>query len=88
MKDAKLPRICSTVAEKSSVMLSRGIGFQFLNSTDTVHAIISHDQFIGLIWGHSGPLSVVVVVIVVVDIARRLRYSLSLIHISEPTRPY
>jgi len=35
IKEAKLPRICSTVAEKSSVTLSSGIGFQFLNSTDT-----------------------------------------------------
>jgi len=37
MKEAKLPRICSTVAEQSSVTLSIGIGFQFLTSTDTTH---------------------------------------------------
>lgn len=37
MKEAKLPRICSTVAEKSSVTLSIGIGFQFLTSTHTAH---------------------------------------------------
>ena len=38
MKEAKLPRICSTVAEKSSVTLSIGIGFQFLTSTHTAHS--------------------------------------------------
>jgi len=38
IKEAKLPRICSTVAERSSVMLSSGIGFQFLTSTDTMHS--------------------------------------------------
>jgi len=37
MNEAKLPRICSTVDEKSSVTLSIGIGFQFLTSTHTAH---------------------------------------------------
>lgn len=35
IKDAKLPIICCTVADKSSVTLSIGIGFQFRISTDT-----------------------------------------------------
>ena len=37
-REAKLPRICCTVAEKSSVTLSSGIGFQFVNSNVTTRS--------------------------------------------------